>query len=450
MKRKTAEVLLIAYWFPPASNQTWRSYRMFSALQNYFREIRIISTSNRNFLPIKDFNDTAKHVSTALTLDHRLFTYFNRKEIKHVDEKFKPKWAFKIYNLFNSFPFNLLIGEGGFLYIISGYKKGLGLINKKYPTLVFSSYRPYSDHAIAYLIKCSRPHTTWVADFRDLHVDPALKETYFPKIQSWFNKKILAKADVVTTVSKGLAEHLKAIHPNVVVLRNGIGELPITPAANSQLPTVKHFTITYTGSMFRDLRKPDLLLEALSELIAAQKIAAEQVQIRYAGKDTATWIPLLEKYGLVPSIFLGLGNVTHQEAVQLQCSTHINLLLTYATPELKGNATGKLYEYLAAKQPVLLLVNGCKDEELEEIFEATNAGMIAYDSMNHKDLVKAFLLETYQEWQMTGLVAPAIADADLDAFRWENMMAAFLEKHVFITGFAQKPVTDFEIKTNNP
>ncbi|MBK8563695.1 MAG: hypothetical protein IPN76_10220 [Saprospiraceae bacterium] len=256
----------------------------------------------------------------------------------------------------------------------------------------------------------------------------------------------MAKADVVTTVSKGLAEHLKAFHPNVVVLRNGIGELPITPAANADLPTAKHFTITYTGSMFRDLRKPDLLLEALSELIAAQKIAAEQVQIRYAGKDTATWIPLLEKYGLVPSIFLGLGNVTHQEAVQLQCSTHINLLLTYATPELKGNATGKLYEYLAAKQPVLLLVNGCKDEELEEIFEATNAGMIAYDSMNHKDLVKAFLLEKYKEWQMTGLVAPAIADADLDAFRWENMMAAFLEKHVFKTGFAQKPLVDFEVK----
>ena len=224
-RTRLKNALLIAYWFPPASNQTWRSFHLFEAIKPHFNQVMLLSTSNRKYLPEQDFKGTGSYIVTAPTLDYRTFTYFRKKEKTHVKEETKSRLAFRVYHLLNSFPFNLLIGEGGLIYVLTGTYKALALVQKHQQTLVFSTFRPYSDHAIGYLLKCFRPSIFWVADFRDLHLDPALNETFFPWLQRWFNRKILAKADVVTTVSKGLAEHLEAFHPNVVVLQNGIGNV---------------------------------------------------------------------------------------------------------------------------------------------------------------------------------------------------------------------------------
>lgn len=344
-------------------------------------------------------------------------------------ESNKSNLKFKIYNLLNSFPFNIIVGEGGLIYIMNGFFTALNNTPSDGPVFLISSFRPYADHIIGYLLKLFRNNIFWVADFRDLHIDPRLNETYFPKIQKWFNRKILSKADIVTTVSKGLSQHLTPFHHNTVVLRNGIG---IMAQLAEPKKAMTKFTITYTGSMFRDLRKPDLLLEALSSLVVEQKIEATKIQLLYAGKDTSTWLPLLAKYN-IGGLFKSLGSITHEEAMNLQASAHINLLLTYASPELKGNATGKLYEYLAAQRPILLLINGCEDEELEEIFEETGAGLVAYESLNHKELVKQFVLSKYNEWLETGKVCLSISSEKLETYRWDYMMKEFLDRYYFKT-----------------
>jgi hypothetical protein len=419
--------LLISYWFPPASNQTWRSYHIYRELKRHFISVKVLSTANRKHLPEQDYQGSSADVITAATLDYRTFFYFKKRKRSHVSEQKKGRLGFWVYHLLNSFPFNLLTGEGGLLYIIDGYFKAKNLVRSEKTEIVFSTFRPYSDHFIAYLLKRKFPHLAWVADFRDLHLDPALEETFFPAFQKWCNRKILAKANVVTTVSKGLAEHLIPFHPNVKVLRNGIGTTHQSPVTHHQSPVTK-FTIAYTGSMFRNLRKPDLLLEALTRLFQEKSLDSSKVQIVYAGKDEGIWLPLVKRYNLT-SNFNALGNIPHEEARLLQANTHINLLLTYATPELKGNATGKLYEYLAARQSVLLLVNGCRDEELEEIFEETGAGLIAYDGLEGTTRIEGFLKKHYDEWLETGTVSPAISPASLENYRWENMMREFLYKN---------------------
>ncbi|MBI1223995.1 MAG: hypothetical protein GC192_02045 [Bacteroidetes bacterium] len=420
--------LLISYSFPPYKSNSLRSFYINKELKKYFDKISIITTSNRK---IKSTHIDDSHINSAKTLDYRTVRAIFAKNKYYKTEETKSKLNFRFYNLLNSFPLNLLFGEGGLIYIIHGAFIGLRVLKSTHEALLFSTFRPYSDHAIAYIVKLILPQKLyWVADFRDLHLDPALNETYFPKFQRWCNRKILAKADIVTTVSKGLAVHLKPFHNNVVVLRNGIGLPDNRFGAVKHMQSAEFFTITYTGSMFRDLRKPDLLLEALSELFAAGEINREKVKIKYAGKDSSTWIPLIDKYG-IPDIFESLGSITHPEAVQLQSASHINLLLTYSTPELKGNATGKLYEYLSARQPILLLVNGCQDDELSEIFEETNAGLIAYCNLNQKQKVKDFILEKYQEWEKTGNVVPVIPLEALEKYRWENMLKDFLDNHVF-------------------
>ncbi len=430
MYKNRLTALVIAYTFPPANGTSWRCFHLYRTLLHHFDQVKVISTtnnskSNSNIPEI----ETNENIHRVATLDYRTIRLRKTAGQVAMKESNKSNLKFKIYNLLNSFPFNIIVGEGGLIYIMNGFFTALNNTPSDGPVFLISSFRPYADHIIGYLLKLFRNNIFWVADFRDLHIDPRLNETYFPKIQKWFNRKILSKADIVTTVSKGLSQHLTPFHHNTVVLRNGIG---IMAQLAEPKKAMTKFTITYTGSMFRDLRKPDLLLEALSSLVVEQKIEATKIQLLYAGKDTSTWLPLLAKYN-IGGLFKSLGSITHEEAMNLQASAHINLLLTYASPELKGNATGKLYEYLAAQRPILLLINGCEDEELEEIFEETGAGLVAYESLNHKELVKQFVLSKYNEWLETGKVCLSISSEKLETYRWDYMMKEFLDRYYFKT-----------------
>ncbi|RMF25851.1 MAG: hypothetical protein D6765_09860, partial [Bacteroidetes bacterium] len=74
-----------------------------------------------------------------------------------------------------------------------------------------------------------------------------------------------------------------------------------------------------------------------------------------------------------------------------------NLLLTYTAPHLKGNLTGKFWEYAAAGRPLLALVNGCPDEELEEWTAGLAAGQVFYAREGPEPIAR-WLEERYREW----------------------------------------------------
>jgi hypothetical protein len=432
--RKTQfRALIIAYWFPPMSVHTWRSWYVFQELKKIFSEVSILTTSHRKHLSKLGIQDTDQRIIEIPTLDYRRLYFFRKKSTAHVAEKKKTWLNFWLYYLLNSFQFNLLVGEGGVVYQFIGWRAALKLVQNGEVSFIFSSFRPYADHCIAWLVKRSHPEIFWVADFRDLHLNPVLKETFFPPFQKWCTRKILAKADVVTTVSKGLAAHLKLFHPNVVLLRNGIGELAnmsnLLPATHHQSSTTK-FTITYTGSMSRWLCSPILLLEVLAEMVLSKELDPDKFEILYAGKDQLSWDSFIQKTS-PPIPFRTLGLFAHEKAIQLQQNAHINLLLTYSSHEISGILTGKLYEYLAARRPILLMVDGVKDDELEEIFLETNAGLIVYNQIEMKRKVRDFILELYEEWLATGEVSHRINPQSLEKYRWENMMPTFLEDHFF-------------------
>lgn len=428
-----SSALIIAYWFPPMSVHTWRSWYVYQELKKKFSEVTILTTSHRKHLSTLDTQVTDQKIIAIPTLDYRRFYFLRKIRTAHVAERKKNRLNFWFYYLLNSFPFNLLVGEGGAIYLILGWRAALKLVKNGEISLIFSSFRPYADHCIAWLVKRSHPEIFWVADFRDLHINPILKETFFPLFQKWCARKILAKADLVTTVSKGLAAHLKPFHPNVVVLRNGIGELVNksnpSPVPQDQSPTTK-FTITYTGSMSRWLCSPMLLLEVLSEMVSSKELHPDKFEILYAGKDQLSWDSIVQKTS-PPIPFRSLGLISHDKAIQLQQKSHINLLLTYSSNELSGILTGKLYEYLAARRPILLMVNGVKDDELEDIFNETNAGIIVYNQNSMKKCIRNFIFELYEEWLKTGEVSHRIKLESLENYKWENMMTAFLEEHFF-------------------
>ncbi len=440
-QQSSSRLLCLLYYFPPiksiAVNRNWGVVRH---LQPYFAETYVFTTKNNRLLPQEARDTEGSHISEITTFDYRTLTAWlrpNRAEMHH-DEgaKSNPIVRFAI-RLLDSFPFNLLFHEGGLLYSLIGFLRAAKLIRREKITHIYSSFRPMSDHFTAHLLKIFFPKLVWIADFRDLHIDPLYQMPLVQPFQHWCNKRLIRRADLVTTVSEGLAIHLRRYHPNVYALRNGVHldnqkayELLIqqTPSVSDAQNTAisPKFTFAYTGSMWIDERNPSLLLKIVQDLANEGIMTAENTQIIYAGKDTAVWQTWISKYNL-DALFNAHGLVSSQKAVDIQREAHLNILLTSALPNYGGILTGKFFEYLAACNPILVLINGAQDIEFEQIVTHLNAGIVAYNDRSETEL-RAFILNLFNEFQATGKVEPTIRRERLDELSWEATMAKLAER----------------------
>ncbi len=363
------KLLFISYYFPPTKSiASVRAFNIASELTKDY-ELCIFTTNNqKGFL-------------------HDIYPPLQFKKIKHL-KTVDPRSAFKkrplkskisenkgislIYKLLNSFPGNIILGIGGLVYIFHGTYIGL---KKKKVDVIYSSYFPYCDHIIAYLIKKFNPKVKWVCDFRDLHYAPDSKELIFLNLQKWFNRKIIAKADIVTTVSEGLKRHLLPFNNNTVVVRNAIGE--INKLRKEITRFQDKFTLGYTGNLIPGKSNPESLFIAIKSLITSSLIDSSNFQFTAVGNYNETWKKYAKSYGCA-NILDARPAVSLKKSFEVQTMSDLNILLSFNSSQTKGILTGKFYEYLAAKKPILLIINGVQDPEFEAIFKELNCGLIVY------------------------------------------------------------------------
>ncbi len=420
------QFLFISYYFPPVKVVgALRLYHIYRELSKTLPAPWVLSSSNRRrFAQEPTLELHPERLIELPTWDLRRATLRRKSgNPAHLSRQYKTNhWVRRLRKLSDSFPFNLLWGDGGLVYILEGYRRGVQLVEQEGITHLFSSFRPYSDHAVAYLLKRRFPQLVWVADFRDLHVNRALDNVYWPERQHRFNRRILQRADVVTTVSQGLARSLQQYHPNVYLLPNGIGDLP------ADLPTLDlppKFTIGYTGSVYPRLQDARFLLSPLQRLIREDRIDRNKIQLAVAGKDGATWRQWLREFQL-DDLLLDLGLISRPEALALQQHSHLNLLLSWSLGADQGILTAKLYEYLAARRPILGMVKGNPDPELEAIFDRLVHSSLFYTGDLNAGTIDSFLLEHYRNWERQGQPLFSIEKRDLKAFSWETHMDAFI------------------------
>jgi len=370
----------------------------------------------------EDLRVSPEHLETVPTFDLRRF-YLQRRGDNTVDARVKERPALRVLaRLTDSFPFNLLWGDGGLVYILAGYRRGKQLVEREGVTHLFSSFRPIADHAIAALLKRRFPQLVWIADYRDLPVNRALDNVCWPRLQHAWQRRLLRRADLVTTVSEGLARQLRRYHPRVYVLPNGIGDFPdgLPPT-----PRSSKFTIAYIGSLYPDVQDGRPLLRSLRRLMAAGLIDRQQLQLVVAGRDNACWRRWARACQLEDCL-LDLGFLPRAEALALQRRSHINLWLSWSLGPDQGILTAKLYEYLAARRPILGLVNGTKDEEIDALFGRLRHCLLQYELHADPDLLDTFLAEHYLRWTK-GLPPPESIDAaGLAAFSWEQRMVGLM------------------------
>lgn len=203
-----------------------------------------------------------------------------------------------------------------------------------------------------------------IADFRDgLLFEPvelrALGHRAARKAYACLEASIAAEAAAIVTVSPPISRYFQQRYQcrQVVTIANGFSPLPpLRPMAPSPfLPG--HFHLVHTGSIALSDRGCDLapLVRSLEKVITEAPDLASQLRLHFAGRLSSRELRLLR-----PLIRAGVvrqyGPLPRETALWMQRQAQLLLLLT--SPHRSSVATGKLFEYMQTKIPVLALTSG--------------------------------------------------------------------------------------------
>lgn len=265
---------------------------------------------------------------------------------------------------------------------------------------IVSTGPPHSTHRIALQLKRATG-LPWVADFRD----PWTQIDFYDQLHltKWadarhkkMEKEVLTEADAVVTVSPSWAKGLESlVDRKVAVVNNGFDPEDFDKVAEVPL---KEFSICHVGSMNAD-RNPLALWDALHHLVREDERFHQKVKVRLIGQvDFAIEQAIQERE--LNQYVEKVPFMAHADIPAQLKQAAVLLLPVNKTPNMDGVVPGKLYEYLAAKRPVLVV--GPPQGDTANIVAESGAGKI-FDYSEVEEL-KNQLVQWMDAFEMGTLV----------------------------------------------
>jgi glycosyltransferase involved in cell wall biosynthesis len=281
---------------------------------------------------------------------------------------------------------------------------------------MISSSSPVISHIIAKELK-EKFGIPWVADLRDLwtqnHNYPysGLRRMFERRLEL----KILSKANALVTVSKPWAEELSMLHKReVYAITNGFDPEKMS-SENTDLTS--KFTITYTGQIYGK-QDPSKLLAAFKDLISNGEIDPNDVEVRFYGPEDDSLAENIAEYGL-SKIVRQYGTVSREIAFERQRESQLLLLLKWEDRKQRGWHSGKIFEYLAARRPII--ATGGAEDVITEVLNETEAGVDAYTV----ESIKNVLRKSFAEYKQEGRTSYQGKTEKIDLYSYREMAKKF-------------------------
>jgi glycosyltransferase involved in cell wall biosynthesis len=239
------------------------------------------------------------------------------------------------------------------------------------PDIILASGAPWTSLVVARDLS-AQLGVPWVAELRDLwsaNHTTFVSEWRKRTLDSWYEARVLRTAAALVTVSEPLAAKLRARYPGrrIDVVLNGFDDedyaridpgdarhalsTPSTETTRETGPSAEAILrLVYTGEINRDMLP---LLEGIRLLgndarrVRLEIIGSQSPDVRERYRSIA------ESYGIGGQC-LWQPPVSHADAARMQQAADVLLLLMHDSPDDAGVYTGKLFEYIGARRPILL------------------------------------------------------------------------------------------------
>ena len=408
------KVLIISYYWPPAGGAGVQRWLKFVKYLHHFDWEPIVYTPQNGEIPVFDPSlekDIPLNLQVIKTPIWEPYTFYKQLVGQKPHEKIntgflterkKPKTTEKLAVWIRG---NLFIPDARKFWIQPSVKFLKKYLHEHPVDAIISTGPPHSMHLIALQLK-EQLQLPWLADFRD----PWTNIDYYADLMltHWADKKhhqleqqVLTAADRIVAVSPTLTNELHALSKQplssskFVTIPNGYDE-----EADSDLPIQrdKKFSIVHIGTLVRS-RNPEVLWKVLAELIEQHPLFAQAVEIKLVGKVDIQVTQSIEHYGLSPYL-TKVEYLPHDNVIALQRQSQVLLLIINDTKNAKGILTGKLFEYLRSRRPILGI--GPVDGDAAAILNETHAGKML--DFQDSQGIKAQVINYFNKYQTQSLV----------------------------------------------
>ena len=422
------KVLIITYYWPPAGGpgvQRWLKFTRY--LPEFGFEPVVYAPKNADY-PIVD-TALASELSPELEVMKKpifepyfLAKVFSKKQIKNISSGIIADEDNQglLQRIMLFIRGNFFIPDARKFWVKPSVRFLEKYISANSIQTIITTGPPHSMHLIGLHLK-KKLNIDWLADFRDpwtqIGYHKNLKLTAkSEKKHLKLEKEILDNADKILVTSFTTQQEFKnKTRTPVKVITNGF-DIEI----NKKTPENNKFVISHIGSLLSG-RNPENLWKCLGELVKENKKFSDDLELHLVGKISDQVIKSVKENGLEKHLFLQ-GYVTHSEAVNIQQNSDVLLLIEIDSRETRGIIPGKIFEYLAARRPILAI--GPENWDAARIISETQSGT-TYTYRDTKELKNKLLqyydlflekklnvdstdLQKYSRRYLTGLLAEEI------------------------------------------
>ena len=385
-------VLIITYYWPPSGGAGVQRWLKFVKYLRSFNWEPIVFTIENGEFPVLDY-DLNKEIPDGVEVlkvpawePYKMYKLFSGKnKTDGINSGFlsEKKGSSFVESLSKWIRGNLFIPDARKFWIKPANQFLNHYLQNNAIDVIISSGPPHSTHLIGLSLK-NKFQIPWLSDFRDpwTNID-FYKDLKLTKIADQKHKKlendVLVQSDIVLTIGKQLSKELKTLGAKrVEIIENGFDPQDFLDDTNHELD--EKFSIAHIGS-FTPSRNHLVLWKALSHLVDEQEEFKSKLEIKLIGKVDYSVLQSIKDFGL-DTYLKKIEYVSHSEVIKHQKTSKLLLLMVNNTPNAKGIVTGKVFEYMASKRPILAI--GPKDGDLGEILTQTSSGIVCdYDNVEN-------------------------------------------------------------------
>ncbi|MEN6445215.1 MAG: glycosyltransferase [Candidatus Cloacimonas sp.] len=391
-------LLYITYHFPPTGGSgVQRGMKFAKYLPQFGFNPIILCADYRCLKQTKDYT-LLKELPLSIKI-YRTFTL-------DANWFFKLLWGLKLNKVVTFLQRCILIPDIEVLWLPFAFLKLKKILATNHIDLVFISAPPYSPLLLTKYFK-HRSQLKVCADFRDpwsfgigrKFINPP---KFIKKKENQWEKEIVTLADKIICVNNKMVDEFRQLYNKIpedkfCCITNGYDELDFQVS----LKTSKSdkLNIIYTGS-FYDSLQPQILWQALIELINKEEIDPHKIVFKIYGKNSPNFV--LGKYyqdNRISNMVHFYGYVDHKYSIKSLQTADLLLLYSGFGKTQRTFIPAKVYEYLRSGKPIFAVIDPLSASS--EILLPGNTTFLA-DSSSCNSIQDTFL-NIYKNWEQGNL-----------------------------------------------
>jgi glycosyltransferase involved in cell wall biosynthesis len=265
---------------------------------------------------------------------------------------------------------SLMIPDREIGWALPAFAAGHGVTRSWRPDVIYASAPPYTSLLVASAL-ASQTGIPWIAGLRDLWSDNPYRDVRSARLDRALEARVLNSAAgiVVTTEEAERVIRDRFRIPTATVMN---GYDPDDLRERTRESRSNELRIVYTGVLIHDQRDPAPLFEAMRAVRAEGRAVAAD----FFGRDSAVVEKAAERFAVRDAVEAH-APIPYSESLQVQRDADVLLLLQGNNPLERMICPAKLFEYAAARRPVLGI--GPRGTVAERLLRQYGMGTVVQD-----------------------------------------------------------------------